>query len=421
MPPAPCNLGAIPLSPRPAAITSCRRSRAKASRLAAGTATPIDQIESFDWSPTIDGTAETYAYDADASAEHDGAAIYDNSTYGYLSADVSGDTVTWTYYAPGEDPLSVETDTANYNAPVDWSGVSFPPDVVSYAYYDTDETGGNAGDLKSVTEQDWPSNVVTQYTYTTPDSPGGSCPNGLVLTVEDPNGNVTTNVYNTSGSDAGLVNEVIEPSSALSSANPPLYVQSSTVYTASAAVYYSYDSFNDLASYEDENGNFTYFTYDNLGREINETDPADSDGNSPQTNYAYDPMGNVTSQSVLQAVSNDDQVWQNTTYTYNSLEQLSTVSTPGPDGSSTPAVTTYTYTPTGNVYQITDADGGVETYGYDAIGEQMSDSLPDPASGLPGGPTTTTAYDPLGRVTSVIAPPMGANGAGRNQHDQLQL
>ena len=29
----------------------------------------------------------------------------------------------------------------------------------------------------------------------------------------------------------------------------------------------------------------------------------------------------------------------------------------------------YTYTPTGNVYQVTDADSGTTTYGYDAIGE----------------------------------------------------
>ncbi len=165
-----------------------------------------------------------------------------------------------------------------------------------------------------------------------------------------------------------------------------------------------------MASYEDENGNYTYFTYDNLGREVNETDPADSDGNSPQTNFVYDPMGNVTSESVLQAVSNTDQLWRNTTYTYNSLEQLSTVSAPGPDGSMTPAVTTYTYTPTGNVYQITDADNGVETFAYNAIGEQTGDSLPDPASGLPGGPTKSTAYDPLGRMKSVISPPIGVNG-----------
>ena len=32
-------------------------------------------------------------------------------------------------------------------------------------------------------------------------------------------------------------------------------------------------------------------------------------------------------------------------------------------------------------------------------------SLPDPATGLAGGPTTTTAYDALGRVVSVTSPP----------------
>ena len=45
------------------------------------------------------------------------------------------------------------------------------------------------------------------------------------------------------------------------------------------------------------------------------------------------------------------------------------------------------------------------TYGYDAIGEQTSVSLPDPATGLLCGPTTTCTYDALGRETSETDPP----------------
>ena len=101
-------------------------------------------------------------------------------------------------------------------------------------------------------------------------------------------------------------------------------------------------------------------------------------------------------------------------YTYNTLEQLSEVQSParatarfsGDGPAADDAVTSYTYTPTGNVSQVTDADSGTTTYGYDAIGEQTSVSLPDPATGLAGGPTTTTAYDALGRVVSVTTPPM---------------
>ncbi len=191
--------------------------------LAAGTTPPINQIQSFAWSATIGGTAETYTYNPDPSSWEEGGgtpAIYDNPAGDYFRATISGSTVSWTYYESGYDPLSVDTDPTD-DAPAGRSAISFPPNVVDYLYYSSGDAGGNLGDLKSVTERDWPSNVVTQYTYTTPDSPGGSCPKGLVFTVQDPNGNVTTYEYYTSGSDAGLVSDVIEPHSAAVVGEPP--------------------------------------------------------------------------------------------------------------------------------------------------------------------------------------------------------
>ena len=198
----------------------------------------------------------------------------------------------------------------------------------------------------------------------------------MVQTATDPDGNTTTYYYNSEG----LLTEVL---------NPDQTTQQ-----------YSYDTADDLLSYTDENGNTTAYSYDTLGRLVNETDPANNNGQSPQTNWTYDAMRNVTQQSVLQSDNNSGQAWQTTNYAYNSVEELSVVSAPGPDFSGTLAVTKYSYTPTGQVYQVTDADSGVTTCGYDAIGEQTSVSLPDPATGAAGGPTSYTAYDPLGRTIS---------------------
>ena len=351
-----------------------------------GAAPPINQIESFAW---FNGdTTDTYTYSADMSTGS--SAIYADTTNvegDSFVGSITDGTVTWSY-----DSAPVDTDPT-FEAPVNWSAISFPPDVVDYGY-------DSNGDATSVAQENWPGSTLTQYTYTTLASPGGSCPAGMILTETDPNGNVTSYEYNTTGAAAGLVSEVDLPSDTSVDSGSPLY-------TPAASVYYGYDGTTaDLTSYIDANSNETDFGYDNLDREVSETDPADSNGNQPQTDLLYDAMGNVTSQQVLQAVSNYDQVWQNTTFTYNTLEQLSTVSAPGPDGSSTAAVTTYTYTPTGNIYQMKDADNGVETFGYDALGKQTSDSLPDPASGAAGGPITSYAYDALGRKTSVTTPPM---------------
>ncbi len=266
----------------------------------------------------------------------------------------------------------------------------------------------DTGDVLSVDQEATPGTAagagdsIANYTYTTLSSPGGSCPAGLVLTAEDPDGNMTTYVYNTSGSDAGLVSQVELPSDPDDS-NPVLV-------TPDASVYYGYDSADNLTSFIDENGNETDFGYDGLGRPISETSPPDANGQQPVTVLAYDKMGNVTSQQVLETITSGTEVWEATTYSYNSLEQLSEIDAPGPDGSSTDALTYYSYTPTGMLYQVKDATGGVETFGYDALGEQTSDSLPDPATGAAGGATTSYAYDALGRTISVTTPPMGANG-----------
>ena len=247
----------------------------------------------------------------------------------------------------------------------------------------------NNGDVLSVT-QFGDENPVTSYTYTQHSTETGAPPAGLVLTKTDADGRLTQYTY----SSEGLLTQIDYPYDA----NTPASHEWFQYDTADNLVEHT----DVLGSSADDAANTTTYAYDNLGRMVSETDPADSDTNSPQTLMLYDPMGNVTSKSVLQSA--DDSIWETTTYSYNTLEQLSEVDAPGPDGSSAPAVTSYTYTRTGMPYQIMDATGGVTTYSYDFLGEQLSVSGPDPATGLPGGPTTSYAYDALGRETAKTDP-----------------
>ena len=318
-----------------------------------------------------------------------------------------GSTEEWTYVTtaistPGGPYWFMTSDSVGV-----MSGDTFVPSRETV--YTPDE---DTGDVLSVDQEATPGTAdgagdsIVNYTYTTAASPGGDCPAGLIVTAQDPGRQCDNEcLQHVRGRDAGLVSEVELPSDP-DDANPILVVPDTSVY-------FGYDSTTaDLTSVSNpvapdttlSSANTTYYAFDGLDREVNETDPADSDGHQPQTDLLYDAMGNVTSQQVLQSVSNSDEVWQNTTYSYNTLEQLSTISAPGPDGSSTPAITTYTYTLTGLPYQITDATGGVETFGYDAIGEQTSDSLPDPATGAAGGPTTYYSYNALGEETSAVDP-----------------
>ena len=76
-------------------------------------------------------------------------------------------------------------------------------------------------------------------------------------------------------------------------------------------------------------------------------------------------------------------------------DHSSTLTFPGSLGSATEIclvtqVSGETYTPTGLLCNETDADGGVTTYGYDAVGDELSET--DPAAQA-GSPTTNYVFD----------------------------
>ena len=78
-----------------------------------------------------------------------------------------------------------------------------------------------------------------------------------------------------------------------------------------------------------------------------------------------------------------------------------------------------TYTPTGLVGTETNGDGGLTTFGYNAVGEEISKTDPAPNPSAPSvRPATTYVDDALGRVTSTFSPlPLG-EGQGEGGEGQ---
>ena len=99
--------------------------------------------------------------------------------------------------------------------------------------------------------------------------------------------------------------------------------------------------------------------------------------------YAYDPAGNVISETKGNGTS--------TTYQYNADGAITEITNLAPGGAINSQMT-YAYNAVGEVTSMT--TGGVTTaYGYDADGELTSASSP--------GDTILYAYDPDGNRTSV--------------------
>jgi RHS repeat-associated protein len=153
------------------------------------------------------------------------------------------------------------------------------------------------------------------------------------------------------------------------------------------------------------------------------------DGQVPaQTLTGYDGQGRVTSTAFF---SLGTRQWQTTT-AYPGMNQADTTPPAGgtatsalsnvlgqqtaswqyttatPDGNAAHAdVTSYAYTPAGQVASVADNAGNTWTYGYDLLGQKVSST--DPGTTGTAGPNgkagkTTYSYDPAGNLTSTTSP-----------------
>jgi YD repeat-containing protein len=217
---------------------------------------------------------------------------------------------------------------------------------------------------------------------------------GLLTSITDPLGKVTSFGYDNLNRRTSLTLPDPDGGGGLSA----------PVYT------FGYNAAGSLTTETDPLGNVTTTAYDNLQRKTSVTQP-DPDGggglSAPvwtwtygsstlatrmtdplghNTDYAYDTYGRQTT------VTNHEGYV--TTTAYNLLDQVTSVTTPDPDGAGGVAasVTTYAYDYLDRLASTTDPLSGVTSFTYDLMGRLTN--LRDPVNN-----DTAWAYDNAGRVT----------------------
>jgi YD repeat-containing protein len=147
-----------------------------------------------------------------------------------------------------------------------------------------------------------------------------------------------------------------------------------------------------------QNSTITY-SYNGLGQVAQKTE-----GVGQSVNYTYDTGGRLITEARAAFTDfNGQSVTPMVDYYYNGLDELSRARQRGSSGviSVDERVTTYTYGTGGRLATMTDPNGLVRTYRYDAAGRVMREEyLRDPALGTEG---IGYAYDLEGRLTQQSA------------------
>lgn len=193
------------------------------------------------------------------------------------------------------------------------------------------------------------------------------------------------------------------PSGLITDREPPANSGGGTVHTD----YYADGSVRERI---DEVGVKTYFMYDTQGNLLSQTD--DYQGSlAVRWEYAYDPAfpGHVTSLTPRNPATGQlDPHWQAWRFDYYQAEapapgSLHNVYSVRADGATVDTVATYAYDSRGRLTSMTDADGGVTQYSYDAAGNLATVSSP-PNNDEGVRPAIIYSYDALGRTLSVTSP-----------------
>jgi RHS repeat-associated protein len=147
----------------------------------------------------------------------------------------------------------------------------------------------------------------------------------------------------------------------------------------------------------EKGGNAAYplrYTYDALGRMATMTD-----GNNSTTAWAYNDLGQVEAKTYA-----DDSIWR---YTYTAAGQLATRTWARTQSGDQPLVTTYSYTPSGQLASVAYNDGTTPSvsFTYDQQGRRLSmttGSTPGSAGiSARDAITTDSIYDAAGRLMAI--------------------
>jgi len=187
----------------------------------------------------------------------------------------------------------------------------------------------------------------------------------------------------------------------------------------------TFDSTGYPTSFIDGNGNTTLYNYNDASGNLLSRSQRDQFNDGWDTwNYTYNPFGEVLTATDPLGLAGDPN--HTTTYAYNAQGNLTSITTPSPDGGITAAsvtsftpnaqgqvtkitdplsnatnivycTTNQTNCPYGLIYYIKDAKQNKTTYSYDGRGNRLS--ITDALSHV-----TSFQYDPMNRVTLITYP-----------------
>jgi RHS repeat-associated protein len=318
----------------------------------------------------------TYGYDSNGNRTSVTDAMNNQTTFAY---DSWNRLLTITY--PGNATTTFTYDYRGRRMSVtDQNGKK-----TTYAYDDTDR-------LTSITD---PNNNVTQITYDTENNP---------LSIEDANNHTTSfsydaygrviqttfpsNYYEQYGYDAAnnLTSKTDRNGNTISYVYDDLYRLTQKTYPDSSAVEYVYDLVGKLQQVTDPTGTYG-FAYDNMGRLVGTTTKYTFLPNTTYTNsYSYDADSS--------RVSMTDPQNGVTSYAYDTLNRLSTLTPPAAFGSGSFG---FTYDALSRRTQITRPNGVTTNYSYDNLSRLLSVLHQVGASTIDGA---TYTVDPVGNRTA---------------------
>ncbi len=215
--------------------------------------------------------------------------------------------------------------------------------------------------------------------------------NGRLITATS-GGLVTSVNYDSAGNAAS----VTDPAG-VTTALMPRIVTTVTDRLGKQSVHTFDTNYNQL-SVKDALNHTTSYTYDAANRVTSVTDPLNR-----TSSYTYDAQGNVLTAT--------DSAGKVTTYTYDVRNNLLTTTLPVPAAGQSAQVTTRTYDAKNNLLTVQDALGRTTTWTYD------SNSLPLTMT-LPGGGIYNYTYT-TGRLTSVTDPNGVVTGFGYDANGRL--
>jgi RHS repeat-associated protein len=311
-------------------------------------------------------------------------------------------TTYYSYYYDDSNPLDPRNDRLTGVADARSTSATDTTYLTRYSY----NTAGELASSTSPPTSDFPSGRTTIYTYSAASTVAfggsGTVPPGLLMSQTTPGGVVTGYEYYSDGDLA----QVTQPSG------------STTVYT--------YDGIGRAATattYSDTypTGLTTSYSWTADNKPLTVTDPGAADQvtgvtHTLQDTYAYDPDGNLLSQTQTDLTGGD--ATRTTGYTYNSHGEVASVTQPGgatsggsaqsqSASSANPrgATTGYTYNDSGQVATMVDPDGNEHDYTYNEYGKMTQVTLTTNSTSLtaPGGSglvLDSYAYDPAGLLAA---------------------